>query len=144
MEATKAQGMNARSLKYIIMWMRLFGGTCSKAVAFPVCSTVANCFAYLILSSAVFGAILWHRYCWNSSQEKEENRDAASEFRDGPNILLSDLVGNDKIVGRVGVEPTTPAMSRRYPNQARPPAQYTMKKFAAQIYVVDRPYMETN
>jgi hypothetical protein len=48
------------------------------------------------------------------------------------------------MVGRVGVEPTTPAMSRRYPNQARPPAQYTMKKFAAQIYVVDRLYMETN
>ena len=47
-------------------------------------------------------------------------------------------------MGRVGVEPTTPAMSRRYPNQARPPAQYTMKKFAAQIYVVDRLYMETN
>ena len=43
-----------------------------------------------------------------------------------------------KVVGRVGVEPTTPAMSRRYPNQARPPARYTMKKFAAQIYVVDR------
>jgi hypothetical protein len=48
------------------------------------------------------------------------------------------------MVGRVGVEPTTPAMSRRYPNQARPPAQYTVKKFAAQIYVVDRLYMETN
>jgi hypothetical protein len=45
-------------------------------------------------------------------------------------------------MGRVGVEPTTPAMSRRYPNQARPPAQYTMKKFVAQIYVVDRPYVE--
>jgi hypothetical protein len=29
-------------------------------------------------------------------------------------------------------------MSRRYPNQARPPARYTMKKFVAQIYVVDR------
>ena len=50
----------------------------------------------------------------------------------------------EKQVGRVGVEPTTPAMSRRYPNQARPPAQYTLKKFAAQIYVVDRLYMETN
>jgi hypothetical protein len=49
---------------------------------------------------------------------------------------------NNEIVGRVGVEPTTPAMSRRYPNQARPPAQYTMKKFAAQIYVVDRLYMK--
>ena len=44
--------------------------------------------------------------------------------------------------GRFGLP--TPAMSRRYPNQARPPAQYTMKKFAAQIYVVDRLYMETN
>ena len=28
-------------------------------------------------------------------------------------------------VGRVGFEPTTPAMSRRYLNQARPPAPYT-------------------
>jgi hypothetical protein len=44
----------------------------------------------------------------------------------------------EKIVGRVGVEPTIPAMSRRYPNQARPPALYTLKKFVAQIYVVDR------
>gem|GEM_PF-5646806 len=26
-------------------------------------------------------------------------------------------------MGRVGFEPTTPAMSRRYLNQARPPAQ---------------------
>jgi hypothetical protein len=26
-------------------------------------------------------------------------------------------------VGRVGFEPTTPAMSRRYPNHARPPAR---------------------
>jgi hypothetical protein len=26
------------------------------------------------------------------------------------------------LVGRVGFEPTTPAMSRRYLNQARPPA----------------------
>jgi hypothetical protein len=26
-------------------------------------------------------------------------------------------------VGRVGFEPTTPAMSRRYLNQARPPAR---------------------
>jgi hypothetical protein len=43
-----------------------------------------------------------------------------------------------KVVGRVGFEPTTPAMSRRYLNQARPPARHTMKKFVAQIYVVDR------
>ena len=49
-----------------------------------------------------------------------------------------------EVVGRVGVEPTTPAMSRRYPNQARPPAQYIMKKFIAQIYVVDRLYVGTN
>jgi hypothetical protein len=41
-------------------------------------------------------------------------------------------------VGRRGVEPPIPAMSRRYPNQARPPARYTMKKIVAQIYVVDR------
>ena len=45
---------------------------------------------------------------------------------------------NNKIVGRRGVEPPIPAMSRRYPNQARPPARHTMKKFVAQIYVVDR------
>ena len=48
------------------------------------------------------------------------------------------------IVGRTRVERVTPAMSRRYPNQARPPAHYTMKKFAAQIYVVDRLYLKTN
>jgi hypothetical protein len=47
-------------------------------------------------------------------------------------------------MGWVGFEPTVPAMSRRYPNQARPPAQYTIKKFGAQIYVVDRLYMKTN
>ena len=45
---------------------------------------------------------------------------------------------NNKIMGRRGFEPPGPAMSRRYPNQARPPAQHTMKKFVAQIYVVDR------
>ncbi len=27
-------------------------------------------------------------------------------------------------MGRVGFEPTIPSMSRRYPSQARPPAQY--------------------
>ena len=31
----------------------------------------------------------------------------------------------------------TPAMSRRYPNQARPPARRIVKKIVAQIYVVD-------
>jgi hypothetical protein len=62
----------------------------------------------------------------------------------GPNNLPLPGYVNERVVGRVGVEPTTPAMSRRYPNQARPPAQYTLKKFAAQIYVVDRLYMETN
>ena len=50
----------------------------------------------------------------------------------------------EKVVGRKGFEPSVPAMSRRYPNQARPPARDTMKKFVAQIYVVDRLYMETN
>jgi hypothetical protein len=49
-----------------------------------------------------------------------------------------------KVVGRRRFGLLTPAMSRRYPNQARPPALYTMKKFAAQIYVVDRLYMKTN
>ena len=44
----------------------------------------------------------------------------------------------EKEVGRRGFEPPIPAMSRRYPNQARPPARHTMKKFVAQIYVVDR------
>jgi hypothetical protein len=37
-------------------------------------------------------------------------------------------VANERVkskVGRKGVEPSTPAMSRRYPNQARPPALYT-------------------
>lgn len=46
-------------------------------------------------------------------------------------------------MGRVGFEPTIPAMSRRYPNQARPPALYTFKKFIAQIYVVDRLWPHT-
>jgi hypothetical protein len=44
----------------------------------------------------------------------------------------------ERRVGRKGFEPSVPAMSRRYPNQARPPARHTMKKFVAQIYVVDR------
>jgi hypothetical protein len=47
-------------------------------------------------------------------------------------------------MGRRRFELLTPAMSRRYPNQARPPAQYTMKKFVAQIYVVDCIYVRTN
>ena len=37
--------------------------------------------------------------------------------------------------GRFGLP--TPAMSRRYPNQARPPALLTFQKFVAQIYFVD-------
>jgi hypothetical protein len=56
--------------------------------------------------------------------------------------MASDLTINErekKGVGRVGVEPTTPAMSRRYPNQARPPARHIVKKIVAQIYVVDSP-----
>jgi hypothetical protein len=32
-------------------------------------------------------------------------------------------------MGRVGFEPTTPAMSRRYLNQARPPAHVFDLKF---------------
>jgi hypothetical protein len=48
------------------------------------------------------------------------------------------------MVGRERFGRSTPAMSRRYPNQARPPAQYIMKKFVAQIYVVDRLYVRTN
>jgi hypothetical protein len=65
----------------------------------------------------------------------------SSRFEVSP---LTDVSANERVVGRVGVEPTTPAMSRRYPNQARPPAQYIMKKFVAQIYVVDRLYVGTN
>ena len=40
-------------------------------------------------------------------------------------------------MGRVGFEPTTPAMSRRYLNQARPPALYTDFYFhlMAHIYI---------
>jgi hypothetical protein len=44
---------------------------------------------------------------------------------------------NNQIRGRRGVEPPIPAMSRRYPNQARPPARHIVKKIVAQIYVVD-------
>ena len=43
----------------------------------------------------------------------------------------------EKVVGRARFELAVPAMSRRYPNQARPPAQHVIKKFVAQIYVVD-------
>jgi hypothetical protein len=50
---------------------------------------------------------------------------------------------NKEEVGRERFGRSTPAMSRRYPNQARPPARYTMKKFGAQIYVIDRLYMKT-
>lgn len=41
-------------------------------------------------------------------------------------------------MGRARFELAVPAMSRRYPNQARPPAQTYNEKFVAQIYVVDR------
>jgi hypothetical protein len=56
-----------------------------------------------------------------------------------PPDRVNESVQNDsnKIMGRRGFEPPGPAMSRRYPNQARPPAQHTMEKFVAQIYVVD-------
>jgi hypothetical protein len=40
------------------------------------------------------------------------------KYLDNENQQLKDEVG------RVGFEPTTPAMSRRYLNQARPPAHY--------------------
>jgi hypothetical protein len=58
------------------------------------------------------------------------------------NILEKEKEEEEEGMGRRRFELLTPAMSRRYPNQARPPAQYTMKKFAAQIYVVDRLYMK--
>jgi hypothetical protein len=59
---------------------------------------------------------------------------------DGGLLETSNVEGEEdkKRVGRKGFEPSVPAMSRRYPNQARPPARHTMKKFVAQIYVVDR------
>jgi hypothetical protein len=47
-------------------------------------------------------------------------------------------------VGRARFELAAPAMSRRYPNQARPPALCIMKKFVAQIYVVDRSCLGIN
>ena len=37
-------------------------------------------------------------------------------------ISKNDLQYYKNTMGRVGFEPTIPAMSRRYPNQARPPA----------------------
>jgi hypothetical protein len=77
------------------------------------------------------------------NKKLKQNRDAASEFRDGPNNLPLSEYDNERMVGRRRFGLLTPAMSRRYPNQARPPAQYTMKKFGAQIYVVDRLYMKT-
>ena len=52
-------------------------------------------------------------------------------------VLESEIIAKKEEVGRRGFEPPGPAMSRRYPNQARPPAQHTMEKFVAQIYVVD-------
>jgi hypothetical protein len=39
--------------------------------------------------------------------------------------VISQSAAEEEGMGRKGVEPSTPAMSRRYPNQARPPAQYT-------------------
>jgi hypothetical protein len=60
-----------------------------------------------------------------------------------PRTEEDDIETNKEVVGRARFGLATPAMSRRYPNQARPPAHYTMKKFVAQIYVVDRLYMET-
>jgi hypothetical protein len=75
------------------------------------------------------------------------NSHAAAASRDGCNgwsslvRIPSDNGVNqreNKVVGRVGVEPTIPAMSRRYPNQARPPALYThCKNLLPQIYVID-------
>lgn len=63
-----------------------------------------------------------------------------SRVRIPPTDRVNESVQNDdnKIMGRRGVEPPIPAMSRRYPNQARPPAQTYNEKFVAQIYVVDR------
>ena len=44
---------------------------------------------------------------------------------------------NERVVGRVGFEPTTPAMSRRYLNQARPPALYCRFLLPKYMYVID-------
>jgi hypothetical protein len=78
----------------------------------------------------------------NSSRDAATPR--ASLVRIAPQAWQyeSENINDKEGMGRVGVEPTTPAMSRRYPNQARPPAHYTVKKFVAQIYVVDRLYTE--
>lgn len=52
-------------------------------------------------------------------------------------LTLSLMRGTIERMGRRRFELRTPAMSRRYPNQARPPALYTLQKFVAQIYVID-------
>jgi hypothetical protein len=43
-----------------------------QSCASPVCRIPANCFEYLNLSSAVFGAILWHRYSQTGARKKKE------------------------------------------------------------------------
>jgi hypothetical protein len=81
-----------------------------------------------------------HSNQYTSRFEVPTERDSMVRIPPPPMDRVNESVlnGNNKIMGRRGFEPPGPAMSRRYPNQARPPAQYTMKKFVAQIYVVDR------
>jgi hypothetical protein len=66
---------------------------------------------------------------------KEEGED--SLVRIPPDRVNEREVEKRERVGRRGFEPPGPAMSRRYPNQARPPARHIVKKIVAQIYVVD-------
>jgi hypothetical protein len=76
---------------------------------------------------------------WSLPNQKEVDRWSSLVRRPPSNSINESDKDIEKVkVGRRGVEPPIPAMSRRYPNQARPPARYTMKKFVAQIYVVDR------
>jgi hypothetical protein len=84
--------------------------------------------------------IKWLQCQSNNYISRFVTEDKSSLVRISPPDRVNESENNDKIegMGRRGVEPPIPAMSRRYPNQARPPAQYTMKKFIAQIYVVDR------
>jgi hypothetical protein len=55
------------------------------------------------------------------------------EVRDVADAILSCSGGfrTENVMGRVGFEPTNPAMSRRYLNQARPPAPlYSLFEFS--------------
>ena len=61
-------------------------------------------FSLIVIIGALVMAMTWQK----------SNRQLPADI-ETKNITLNE-------VGRVGFEPTTPAMSRRYLNQARPPA----------------------